>query len=191
MVLYTFWNWLLDACLQIFVRCFVFSTPLMKYCHFWYLICSIWASILAKSIWQNWRSRARGVQKAGIVIPVLGGKHYFVWSPCCVGVLILLFSTPAVRMLEKLVSWKLPKDITCFAIFVVHARVTFFDWFDNCDSHPAWGSHFQSEFSGGESLRCRNVKISLGNKTKICSEWHRWICWLCETANRRSGTTTV
>ena len=30
--------------------------------------------------------------------------------------------------------------------------------------------HFQSEISGGELLRCRNVKISLENNANPCSE---------------------
>ena len=60
----------------------------------WYLIRSIWASNLARSICQNWHSRARGVANLEHVIPMLGGKHYFVWSPCCVGMQVSLFSTP-------------------------------------------------------------------------------------------------
>ena len=63
----------------------------MKYCNFWYLICSIWASILAKSTCQNWHSRARGVANLENVIPMLGGKHYFFWFPCSVGMRISLF----------------------------------------------------------------------------------------------------
>ena len=90
-------------------------------------------------------------------IPVLRGSANFTF-----------FNTSAVRMLEKLVSWKLPKDIATFAICAVYACLTFFDCLEKCDSHPAWGSHFQSEFSGGELLRCRNVEISLENKAKPC-----------------------
>ena len=76
------------------IRFSSFSTPLMKYCNFWYLICSIWASILAKSICQNLHSRARGVANLENVIPMLGGKHYLFWFPCSVGTLIQFLSTP-------------------------------------------------------------------------------------------------
>ena len=61
--------------------------------------------------------------------------------------------------------------------FVLSMRASrFFDCFEKCDSHPVWKSHVQSEFSGGELLRCRNVNISLENIAKTGSEWHRSIC---------------
>ena len=117
-----------------------------------------------------WKPRyfIRGIQKVRIVVPAFGAVHIFVSSPPCVGVLFLFFfNTSAARMLEKLVSWKFPNDFASFGICAAHACFTFFDCFEKCDSHLAWGSHFQSEISGGELLRCRIVKISLKNKSKI------------------------
>ena len=67
----------------------------------------------------------------------------------------------------------------------------FVDGFEKCDSHPAWGSHFQHEFSGGELLRCRNEKISQENKAKTHSEWYRSMCWLCVRANKRNIATAM
>ena len=83
--------------LYYFMHSFIFSTPLMKYCHFLHLNISICASMLARCMCPNWRSHARGVRKMENVIPMLGGKHIFLWSPCSVGVPLLLFSTPLRR----------------------------------------------------------------------------------------------
>ena len=54
----------------------------------------LFALVRVKRALQFRRSRVRGVAKPGNVIPMLGRKHFFLWSPCCVRVPILLFSTP-------------------------------------------------------------------------------------------------
>ena len=101
MVLMTFWF----SCFLMKINknhtFLIFSTPLMKYHHFWYVKPIVPAQFLAKSICQNWHARARGVAKIKNVIPMLGGKHYYVWSPCCVGVPVLIFSTPLRRECSK------------------------------------------------------------------------------------------
>ena len=140
---------------------------------------------------QFWRSRARGVAKPGIVIPMLRGKHFFLWSPCCVGVPLLFFSTPlrwecsktwfpenSQRILQLLAchySMRASLFLLVFKsviptqrgnlIFKVILRevnccdADFFAHLQKCDSHPAWGSHFQNEFSRGELLWRRIFKI--------------------------------
>ena len=101
MVLMTFWFSCFLTKINKNHTFLIFSTPLMKYHHFWYVKPIVPAQILAKSICQNWHSRARGVAKIKNVIPMLGGKHYFFWSPCCVGVPVLIFSTPLRRECSK------------------------------------------------------------------------------------------
>ena len=92
------------------------------------------------------RSRARGVAKTRNVIPMLGGKHYFLWSPCSVGVRISFFSTP--------LRWEWSKN--CFSenfqmIYLLFDcllrtgaawRCPFLRWLAKNASGPAWGSYF-------------------------------------------------
>ena len=93
------------------------------------------------------RSRARGVVKTRNVIPMLGGKHYFLWSPCSVGVRIsFFFNTSAVGMVEKLLFWKQSKWFTYFLIACCararHGAALFCDDLQKNASRPAWGSYF-------------------------------------------------
>ena len=138
------------------------------------------------------RSRARGVAKTRNVIPMLGGKHYFFWSPCCVGVPILLFSTPLRRECSKtcfpenfqMIYWVfvdlLIMGAACCGTFNVELRKR--------ASHPAWGSHFGFPCSMGELLRCERFNTTCKNVLPTCVGITICISmfYLCMTAMRRS-----
>ena len=157
----TFWNLWFYSHLHTFMHPFVFSAPLMKYCDFWHLNISILASMLARCMCPNWRSHARGVWKMENVIPMLGGKHIFLWSPCSVGVPLLLFSTPLRR--ECLKNWfpvnlKMVCALFDFMLLMGAARRgTFFDDLQKRVSHPAWGSRSWFHVSTAVLLRCESL----------------------------------
>ena len=129
----------------------IFSTPLTPYCYFWSAKKPLWQSMLARCVSLTCHSHSGGVQKAGIVIPMLGGTHIFVWSPCSVGMHFVVFSTP--------LRWYLSKTSISENFQMIHWLLTFFpmsgrcmfyvfsDYLQTCASHPAWGSHFGFGFS--------------------------------------------
>ena len=139
----------------------------MKYCHFCHLNILLWASMLARCMYDNWRSRARGVAKHKTVILVLGRKHYFVWSPYCVGMPLLLFWTP---LLRECLKTCFPESLHMNHLFVWfclsrtwRAAVLFLGWLRKCDSLPAWESQFGCQRSVGEFLRCEQLDVTLNN----------------------------
>ena len=79
---------------------------------------------------------------------------FFLCSPCCVGVPILLFSTPLRRdCLKNLFSEHFHIiHLVLYFLLIMAAECggTFCDELRKCASRPAWGSHFGSRCSVGE-----------------------------------------
>ena len=133
-------------CRLVFFTFSIFATPLTKYCDLWLLINIHFALGRVDCAFHFGRSRARGVEKTRIVIPMLHGKRVFVWFLCSVGIPFLLVSTS--------LRWECSK--TCFSdkfhmicslLLVCCARaerdaVFFICLASNNASHPAWGSSF-------------------------------------------------
>ena len=101
------------------------------------------------------------------MIPMLGGSHYFLWCPCCVGVPILRFSAPLRRkclkhcfsdnsqMIYWLLEYLLIMDAACCCTFNAELR--------KCASRHAWGSPFGFRCSIGELLRCERFDTTCKN----------------------------